>query len=94
MSSIMNIIGLLHPGLFALELGKKNTELGFVTLLHLQILTKLGQNKYNHRSRMSSIMDLTGPELSELSFLELEKNGIFDFVYKPASTNIDQSTLN
>ena len=33
-------------------------------------------------------MDLIGPELSELSVLEF---AIFDFVYTPASANIDQS---
>ena len=34
------------------------------------------------RSRMSSIMDLIGPELSELSALEFGKFAIFDFVYQ------------
>ena len=46
------------------------------------------------RSRMSSIMDLIGPELSELSALEFEKFAIFDFVYSLASANIDQSVPN
>ena len=43
---------------------------------------------------MSSIMELIGPELSELSALELEKFAIFDFVYTLASSNIDQSEPN
>ena len=43
---------------------------------------------------MSSIMDLIGPELFELSALEFEKFSIFDFVYTLASTNIDQSVPN
>ena len=43
---------------------------------------------------MSSIMNLIGPELFELSVLELEKNAIFDFVYNSASANIDQSAPN
>ena len=37
------------------------------------------------RSRMSSIMDLIGLEVSELFALE------FDFVYTQASTNVDQT---
>ena len=39
-------------------------------------------------------MDLIGPELSELSALELQKFAIFDFVYTLASANIDQSVPN
>ena len=43
---------------------------------------------------MSSIMDLIGPEVYELSAFEFEKIAIFDFVYTLASTNIDQSIPN
>ena len=43
---------------------------------------------------MSSIMDLIGPELFELSALENGKFAKFDFVYTPASANIDQSVPN
>ena len=43
---------------------------------------------------MSLIMDLIGPELFELSALELEKFAIFDFIYTLASANIDQSVPN
>ena len=46
------------------------------------------------RSQISSIIDLIGPELSELSVLEIEKNSISDFVYNPVSANIDQSAPN
>ena len=45
------------------------------------------------RARMSSIMELIGPELSELSALELE-NLPYLTVYSLASTNIDQSVPN
>ena len=40
---------------------------------------------------MSSIMNLIGLVLLELSVLELVKTTIFDFVYNLASANIDQS---
>ena len=39
-------------------------------------------------------MDLIGPELSELSTLELEIFAIFDYVYSLSSANIDQSVPN
>ena len=45
------------------------------------------------RARMSSIMELNGPELSELSALELE-NLPYLTVYSLASANIDQSVPN
>ena len=44
------------------------------------------------RSRMSSIMDIIGPEHAEL--FELGKIAELDFVYTLASTNIDQSVPN
>ena len=46
------------------------------------------------RSRMSSIMDLIGPELSELFVLEFAKIAESDFVYTLASTNVDKLVLN
>ena len=46
------------------------------------------------RSQMSLIMDLIGPELSELSALELENLPYLTFVYTLASANIDQSVPN
>ena len=45
------------------------------------------------RARMSSIMELIGPDLSELSALEFE-NLPYLTVYSLASANIDQSVLN
>ena len=46
------------------------------------------------RSQMSSIMDLIGPELSELFALEFAKIADSDFVYTLASTNVDQLVPN
>ena len=46
------------------------------------------------RPRMSSILDLIGPERSELFTLELKKIAILDFVYSLASTIFNQSALN
>ena len=75
MSSIMRQIELEYPELFALEFGKI-AEYDFVyTLASTNIdqsapnLVKMYMTK---RSQMSSIMNLIGPELSELSALELE----------------------
>ena len=49
----------------------------------------------NIRSRMSSIMDLIGPKLSELFALEFAKfSAESDFVYTLASTNVDQLVPN
>ena len=45
------------------------------------------------RARMSSIVEVIGPELSELSALDLE-NLPFLTVYSLASANIDQSVPN
>ena len=64
-----------HPELFALECGKI-AESDFV---YIFVSTNIDQSAPNlvkmymtMRARMSSIMDLTGPELSELSALEFE----------------------
>ena len=43
------------------------------------------------KSWMSSIMDLIGPELSELFAVEFAKIAKSDFVYTLSSTNINQS---
>ena len=76
MSSIMDIIALEHPELFALELGK-TADFDFVYTLAStninQSLPDLVKKDTIIRSRLSSIIDLIGPELSELSVLELEK---------------------
>ena len=46
------------------------------------------------RSRLSFITDLIGPELSELSALELENLPYLTLVYTLATANIDQSVPN
>ena len=46
------------------------------------------------RSRMRSIMDLIGPELSELFALEFARIAESNFVYTIASTNADQLVPN
>ena len=75
MSSIMGQIEPKHRELFALEFGKI-AEYDFVYTLSS---TNIDQSALNFvkmyviiRSQMSLIMDLIGPELSELSALELE----------------------
>ena len=75
MSLIMGQIEQEHLELFALEFGKI-AESDFVYTL---VSTNINQSTPNLvkmymtlRSRMSSIMDLIGPELSELSALELK----------------------
>ena len=79
MSLIMGQIEPEHPELFALEFGKI-AESDFVyTLVSTLVSTNIDQSAPNLvrmymtlRSRMSSIMDLIRPELSELSALEFE----------------------
>ena len=75
MSLIMGQIEAAHPELFSLEFGKI-AESDFVYTLSS---TNINQSALNLvkmyviiRSGMSSIMDLIGPELSELSALEFE----------------------
>ena len=75
MSSIMGQIELEHLELFALEFGKI-AESNFV---YTVASTNVDQSTPNLvkmyvtiRSRMSLIMDLIGPELFELSALELK----------------------
>ena len=76
MSLIMGQIKLEHPVLFALEFGII-AESDFV---YTPAFTNIDHSAPNLvkmymtiRSQMSSIMDVMGPELSELSTLELEK---------------------
>ena len=75
MMSIMGEIEAEHPELFALEFGKI-AESDFVYTLACTNIDQSAPNLVkmymNIRSRMSSIMDLIGPELSELSALEFE----------------------
>ena len=75
MSLIMGQIEIEHPKLFALEFGKIS-ESDFV---YTPASTNIDQSAPNLvkmyvtiRLRMSSIMDLIGPELSALPALELE----------------------
>ena len=75
MSSIMGQIEAEHPELFALEFGKI-AESDFVYTLVSTNIDKSAPNLVKMymtlRSKMSLIMDLSGPELSELSPLEFE----------------------
>ena len=74
-SSIVRHIQIEHPELFALEFGKI-AESDFVYTLAStnvdQSTPNLVKMHVSTRSRMSSIMDLIGPELFELSALEME----------------------
>ena len=80
-----------HPELFALEFGKI-TEYDFV---HTLSSTNIDQSAPNLvkmygtiRSRISSIMDLIG---AELSYLPLNLQKLLNLtVYTLASTNVDQ----
>ena len=75
MSSIMGQIKPEHQELFALEFGKI-AESDFVYTLASTNIDRSAPNLVKIyvtiRSWMSMIMDLIGPELSELSALELE----------------------
>ena len=82
-----------HTELFALEFGKI-AETDFVYTL---ASTNINQSAPDFvkmyvtiRSQMSLIMNVIGPELSELFALEFAKNAESDFVYTLASTNVDQ----
>ena len=96
MSLIMGQIESEHPELFALEFGKI-AESDFVYTLASTNIDQSAPNLVKMymtiRSRMSSIMDLIGPELLELSALEFEDLPYLT-VYTLASANIDQSVLN
>ena len=96
MSSIMGQIEPEHPELSALELGKI-AEYDFVYTLSStdidQSAPKLVKMYVIIRSLMSSIMDLIGPELSELSALELENLPNLT-LFTLVSANIDQSVPN
>ena len=78
MSSIMEQIKSEHLELFALEFGKIS-ETDFVYTVASPNIDQSAPNLVIMyviiRSQMSSIIDLIGPELSELSALELEKLG-------------------
>ena len=75
MNSILGQIESKHPKLFALEYGKIAKSYFVYTLTSTNIdqsTPKLVKMYMTIRLRMSLIMDLIGPELYELSALELE----------------------
>ena len=83
--------------LFVLEF-RKIAESDFVYIL---ASTNINQSAPNFvkmyvtiRSRMRLIMDLLGPELSELFSLEFAKIAESDFVYTITSTDVDQLVPN
>ena len=97
MSLIIGQIKLEYSELFALELGKMTES----DIVYTQASANINQSAPNLvkmyvtvSSRMSSIMDLIGPDLSELFALEFAKIAESDFVYTPASANIAQSVPN
>ena len=93
MSLIMEQIKPECPELFALEFGKiAETDFGLcLEMLECkQSAPNLVKMYVTIRSRMSSIMDLIGAELSELFALEFAKIAESDFVYTVESTNVDQ----
>ena len=96
-SSIMEQIEQECPELFVLEF-RKITESDFVYALASTNIDQSAPNLVKMyvtiRSRMRLIMDLIGPELSELFPLELAKIAESDFVYTMASTNVDQLVPN
>ena len=96
MSLIMGQIESEHPELFALEFGKIAESDFNYTLASTNIdqsAANLVKMYMTIRSRMSSIMDLIGSELFELSALEFE-NLTYLTVYTEASANIYQSVPN
>ena len=85
-----------RPELFALEFGK----IAEYDLVYTLASTNINQSAPNLvqmymtiRAQMSSIMELIGPELSELSALEYE-NLPYLTLFTLASANIDQSVPN
>ena len=93
MSLIMGQIKPEHPELFALEFGKIAESDIVYTLASTdnnQSAPDLIKMYVTIRSRMSSIMDLIRPELSELFTLEFAKIAESEFLYTLASTNVDQ----
>ena len=97
MSSIMGQIEREHPELFALEFGKI-VESDFVYTLASanidQSVPKLATVYIAIKSGMSLIIGQIELENLELFTLECGKIAESDFVYTPASTDIDQSASN
>ena len=82
-----------HLELFAHEL-RKIAESHFIHTLASTNINQSAPNLLkmyvNIRSQMSWIINLIGPELSELFALEFAKIAESDFVYNLAATNVDQ----
>ena len=97
MSSIMEQIEPERPELLVLEF-RKIAESDFVYTLASTNINQSAPNLVKMyvtiRSRMRLIMDLIGPELSELFPLEFEKIAESDLVYTIASANVDQLVPN
>ena len=89
----MGQIELEHLELFAPEFGKI-AESDFVYTLPStninQSVPNLVKMYVTIKSQICFIMDVIGPELSELFALEFAKNSESDFVYTLSSTNVDQ----
>ena len=97
MSSIMKQIAPEFLELLVLEF-RKIAESNFIYTLASTNINQSGPNLVKMyvtiRSWMRLIMDLIGPELSELFPLEFAKITESDFVYTIASTNVDQLAPN
>ena len=96
MSLIMGQIEPEHPELFALEFGKI-AETDFVYSLSSTNIDQSAPNLVKMyviiRSWMSSIMDLIGPELSELSAFELERMILYKAVFWPTIKSCKNAIL-
>ena len=97
MSSIMGLIKVEHPELFALEFQKIVES----NLVYTLASTNVNQSAPNFvkmymtiRSQIRTIIDLIGPEMYELFALECAKIAESDFVYTLASTNVDKLVPN
>ena len=97
MSLYMGQVEPEHLEVFALEYGKI-AEYDFVYTLASTNINQSAPNLVKIyvtiRIRMSSIMDVIGPELSEVFANEFAKTAESDFVYTLASTNVDQLAPN
>ena len=97
MSLIIEQIQPERPELFFLEFSKI-AESDFVYTLASTNINQSAPNLVKMyvtiRSQMRLIMDLIGPELSELLPLEFAKIAESGFVYTTASTNVDQLVPN
>ena len=90
MSSIIGQIKSEHMELFALELGKllKLTLFTLASTNINQLAPNLVKMYVTIRSQLSLIMNVIGPELSDLFALEFAKIAESDLVYTLASTKV------